>query len=172
MHIGKILVVNDSGTQRIIYRELLEGSGYSVIEAADGKEGLKKAKVESPDVIITNIKMPVMDGLEMTRVLKTGEATKYIPIICALETREGGATQLKALTEFGIEECFYLSQEKEELLVRIAAAMRIRKIYLELLEKNKQLKQFNDVAVGRELKMVELKEKIRILQEELAKYKK
>ena len=50
--------------------------------------------------------------------------------------------------------------------------VRVRKVYLELLEKNKQLKIFNDSAVNRELKMVELKNKIKKLEEELATYKK
>jgi len=54
----------------------------------------------------------------------------------------------------------------------LRVALRIRGVYLELLDKNKQLKTFNDAAVGRELKMVELKNKIKELEKELAKYKK
>ena len=60
----------------------------------------------------------------------------------------------------------------EELSTKVMVMMRIRKIYLELLEKNKQLKIFNEAAVGRELKMVELKQKVKKLEEELVKYKK
>ena len=58
-----------------------------------------------------------------------------------------------------------------ELLVKVRVMVRIRKIYLELLEKNKQLQVFNKASVDRELKMMELKEKIRGLEEEITRYK-
>jgi CheY-like chemotaxis protein len=168
---GKILVVEDSATQRALYREFLEKEGYAVIEAGDGEEGVKKAKNESPDVIITDVVMPKMDGLTMLRTLKKDEHMRYIPVICASATYKDIQTRLRALVEDGAEEYFYLPENLDELGVKVAVMMRIRKIYLELLEKNKQLKLFNDAAVGREMKMIELKDKIKALEEELAKVK-
>lgn len=169
---GKVLIVEDSPTQRAMYRQALEKEGYVVIEAGDGEEGFKTAKAEMPDVIISDVVMPKMDGLAMLRELKKGEETRYIPVICASATYRDLATKLKALIEDGAEEYFYLPDNIEELWAKVAVMMRIRRVYLELLEKNKQLKLFNDVAVGRELKMVELKEKIKQLEEELSKQKK
>lgn len=78
---------------------------------------------------------------------------------------------MKALLEAGAEEYFYMPQDKEELIAKVSVMLRIRNIYVELLEKNKQLKQFNEAAVGRELKMIELKEKIVELEKKLASRK-
>lgn len=168
---AKILVVDDSKTQQAIYREVLEENGYNVLTAKNGLEGLAAAKKEMPDVIVTDISMPQMDGIEMVTKLKTDEQTRYIPIICASATFQDIETKMKALLDAGAEEYFYMPQDKRELLAKISVMMRIRKIYAELLGKNAQLKQFNDVAVGRELKMVELKDKIKELEKKLASHK-
>jgi len=170
--IGKILVVDDSDTQRSMHKEMLEDAGYAVIEAVNGKEGIEKALSEVPDIVLSDIAMPVMDGLEMTKKLKQDEAMKYIPIICVSASYQDIATKVKALLDAGAEEYFYNEQPKEELIVKVAVMMRIRRLYLDLLEKNKQLKIFNDAAVGRELKMAELKKKNKELEAELLKYKK
>jgi PleD family two-component response regulator len=169
---AKVLIVDDGATQRSVYRQILNEGGYDVIEAKNGKDGLDKARLEKPDVIISDISMPEMDGLEMIRRLKTDAATKFIPIICASATFQDLETKMKALLEVGAEEYFYMPQDKKELLAKVAVMMRIRKIYQTLLETNRQLKQFNDAAVDREMKMIELKEKIKSLEAELGKYKK
>lgn len=167
----KILIVEDSDTKRAIYKEMLEKEGYTVVEAIDGEDGIKKARTESPDVIIADLAMPKMNGFKMVEAIKTNENTKYIPVICVSTTYKDLASKLKALTEAGAEEFFYMPENMSELSVKVQVMIRIRRIYLELLEKNKQLKIFNDAAVGRELKMVELKNKVKKLEEELAKYK-
>ena len=151
---------------------MLEKEGYSIIEARDGEEGLRKVKTELPDLIISDLAMPKMSGFEMIRAIKIDDKTKYIPIICVSATYNDIADKLKMLVDFGAEEYFYATENMEELLAKVIVMLRIRKLYLELLEKNKQLKQFNDVAVDRELKMIELKRRIRELEGELAKYKK
>ncbi len=171
MSIATVLVVDDSSTQRAIYRDILEMAGYKIVEAKDGKDGLIKAKVESPDVILTDISMPEMGGIEMVRRLKNDDATKYIPVICASATFQDIETKMEALLSAGAEEYFYMPQDNKELLAKIAVMLRIRKIYDEFLEKNRQLKQFNDAAVGREMKMVELKNRIKELEEKLSKKK-
>jgi len=172
MKYSKILIVEDSDTQRAVYKDVLEKEGYSIIEARDGEEGLRKVKTELPDLIISDLAMPKMSGFEMIRAIKIDDKTKYIPIICVSATYNDIADKLKMLVDFGAEEYFYATENMEELLAKVIVMLRIRKLYLELLEKNKQLKQFNDVAVDRELKMIELKRRIRELEGELAKYKK
>ena len=169
---AKILIVEDSDTKRAVYKEMLIREGYYVIEAADGEDGLKKSITESPDVIITDLVMPKMDGFEMIEAIKKNERTRLIPVICISTTYKDIENKLKALTEIGAEEYFYMPENTQELLIKVQVMVRIRKVYLELLEKNKQLKIFNDSAVNRELKMVELKNKIKRLEEELSKYNK
>ena len=169
---SRILVVEDSDTQRAIYKALLEEKGYVVIEARDGEEGVKKAMSEHPDVILTDMSMPKLDGFGLTKALKSDEKTKFIPIICISSTYQDIAMKIKALLEAGAEEYFYAPQSAEELAIKVAVMLRIRKIYLDLINSNKQLKLINDVCIDRELKMIELKNKIKSLEEELAKYKK
>ncbi len=168
MSIARILVVDDSETQRNIYLDILTTAGYTVNTAANGVEGLETAKKTKPDIIITDISMPHMDGIEMVTKIKRSEETRYIPVICASATFQDLETKMKALLEAGAEEYFYMPQDKQELLAKVSVMLRIRKIYTELLEKNKQLKQFNDAAVGRELKMIELKNKVAELEKKLA----
>ena len=77
----RILVVDDQEDQRGVLRDLLIGSGYTVIEAADGETGVAKAKSDRPDLILMDIQMPVIDGYEATRRIKVDPALKSIPIV-------------------------------------------------------------------------------------------
>jgi two-component system cell cycle response regulator DivK len=77
----KILVVEDSDDNRRILRDLLSMTGYDVIEAHDGAEGVVKAAEHKPDLILMDIQMPVMDGYAATRLIKADPALKAIPVI-------------------------------------------------------------------------------------------
>ena len=77
----RILVVEDQEDLRGVLRDLLTGSGYETLEAADGQAGVAKAKAEKPDLILMDIQMPVLDGYEATRQIKAGPETAKIPII-------------------------------------------------------------------------------------------
>ena len=76
-----VLVVDDRGVDRLLLRKLLERRGYTVLEAADGKEGLDMARFYEPDLIIADTLMPKMDGFELLKNIKTDEKTKKIPCI-------------------------------------------------------------------------------------------
>ena len=77
----RILVVDDQEDLRGVLRDLLIGSGYTVIEAADGETGVAKAKSDRPDLILMDIQMPVIDGYEATRLIKVDPNLKPIPIV-------------------------------------------------------------------------------------------
>lgn len=80
--IKKILLVDDSSTSRMTSRMLLAGhESYVLTSACDGKEGVEKALAELPHLILMDIEMPRMNGIEACRVLKQNEATKNIPIV-------------------------------------------------------------------------------------------
>lgn len=76
-----ILIVEDEPRNRKLFRDLLQLKGYATLEATNGKQGVKIAREKKPDLILMDILMPVMDGLEAARILKTDAETKDIPII-------------------------------------------------------------------------------------------
>jgi two-component system cell cycle response regulator DivK len=77
----KILLVEDNEMNRDMLSRRLQRAGYTVIMARDGEEGHLLAQSENPDIILMDISLPVMDGWEVTRLLKANQATRNIPII-------------------------------------------------------------------------------------------
>src|SRR2546430_8644190 len=79
----KILLVEDNEMNRDMLSRRLQRKGYSVVTAHDGQQGHSLACSEMPDLILMDISLPVMGGWEVTRLLKTNEATRNIPIIAS-----------------------------------------------------------------------------------------
>ncbi len=77
----KILIVEDNPMNMELATDLLEASGYIVIQAGVAEEGIELARAELPDLILMDISLPAMDGLEATGVLKQDPATKGINVI-------------------------------------------------------------------------------------------
>jgi DNA-binding response OmpR family regulator len=77
----KILIVDDEPDMLEILRFRLEKNGYKIVTASSGEEGLKKAETAKPDLILLDILLPGMSGLEVARKLKKNKLTKNIPII-------------------------------------------------------------------------------------------
>jgi two-component system, cell cycle response regulator DivK len=78
---AKILVVEDNPANMKLARFLVESAGHTVLSAADAEAGLMLARGEHPDLILMDIQLPGMDGLEATVLLKQDEATRAIPVI-------------------------------------------------------------------------------------------
>jgi two-component system cell cycle response regulator DivK len=77
----RILVVEDQEDNRRIVRDLLTSVGFELVEATTGEEGVQQAKLHSPDLILMDIQMPVLDGYEATRQIKSMPELQHIPII-------------------------------------------------------------------------------------------
>ena len=77
----KILLVDDEPNITKLLSMRLKSSGYEVLTASDGAEGLEKARSQNPDLIILDLMMPKMEGYEVCRLLKFDEKYKHIPII-------------------------------------------------------------------------------------------
>jgi two-component system, chemotaxis family, response regulator PixH len=91
-----ILVVDDMKSELQLIKTYLEQAGYSVITAEDGAEGLEKAKNYRPDMIITDLVMPNLTGLELCRLLKKEATTANIPVIaCTTKDRQVDQTWAK-----------------------------------------------------------------------------
>lgn len=81
MAIRKILVVDDSPTERTLILNALEGKGYQLANAVDGQEALEKAQEEHPDLILLDVILPKKNGFQVCRELKTSPATQDIKIV-------------------------------------------------------------------------------------------
>ena len=78
---AKILYIEDNSDSMILVKRVLEIEGYEVISADTGRDGLAKAFDNRPDIIITDINLPDIDGYEITDTLKKDKLTAHIPII-------------------------------------------------------------------------------------------
>jgi twitching motility two-component system response regulator PilH len=81
MPIKKVLIVDDSPTDRHMLSEILVRAGYVPIIAESGEEGIVVAKKELPDLILMDVVMPGMNGYQATRTITREEATRHIPVI-------------------------------------------------------------------------------------------
>jgi len=82
MALKKILLVDDSSTARLVNRMIFsQKTNYELISAVDGKEAVERARHEKPDLILMDVMMPRMTGLEACRAIKQDKATSNIPVI-------------------------------------------------------------------------------------------
>ena len=100
-----ILVVDDYADARALLKELLEMSGHSVIEAANGREAVEVATVSGPDVILMDWAMPVMDGFAATRILRAQPETSRTRIV-AVTADGNNPTSRNAALLSGCDACY------------------------------------------------------------------
>jgi two-component system cell cycle response regulator DivK len=95
----KILIVEDNELNMKLFHDLLEAQGYDILQTRDGMEALKLARRHSPDLILMDIQLPEVSGLEVTKWLKEDDNLKAIPVIAVTafamkgdeeKIREGG----------------------------------------------------------------------------------
>jgi two-component system cell cycle response regulator len=110
----KILTVDDSKTVRIIVKKAFKSYDCDILEASNGVEGLAVASKEAPDVVLLDITMPVMDGVEMLTKLKSDPLLKAIPVV--MLTAEGGREHVLKIAKIGVRD-YIVKPFKEELLV-------------------------------------------------------
>jgi two-component system chemotaxis sensor kinase CheA len=79
--VRRVLVVDDSVTARIFMRSMLEAAGYSVVMAVDGRDALKKLEGDEIDFVVSDVEMPVMDGLSFVKELRQIEKFKALPVV-------------------------------------------------------------------------------------------
>ncbi len=128
-----VLIVEDNAELRRYVRECLE-QGYRVAEAADGVEGLERALSSMPDLVITDIMMPRMDGIELCRRLKSDERTSHIPLIL-LTARASGESKVEAL-ETGADDYIVKPFDARELMVRVRNLIETRRALREKFREN------------------------------------
>ena len=119
---GKILIVEDEANIRQLVRYNLEKEGFQVMEAADGMQGLRTAQKEKPDLVLLDLMLPGMDGLEVCRTLKGAPATSALPIIM-LTAKAEEVDKIIGL-ELGADDYMTKPFSPRELTARIKAVLR------------------------------------------------
>jgi DNA-binding response OmpR family regulator len=122
-----VLVVEDDEEIRELLRMQLEMEGFAVLTVTNGAEAINAARGQKPDIILMDIKMPVMNGVEATRTIKNDPDIQHIPIlmVTVLETKDDVIQGLEAGAIDYITKPFFVP----ELKARVKAVLRFKKIY-------------------------------------------
>lgn len=115
----KILIVEDEANIRELLRLYLEREGYTVLEAENGVEGIKKWKSDKPDMLLLDVMMPVMDGWEVCREIR---AESDVPII--MLTAKGETADRVSGLEMGADDYIVKPLEMPEVIARVRAVFR------------------------------------------------
>ena len=123
----KILAIDDQDENLIFLERMLEEKfpKINIFTANSGEKGIELAKVESPDVIILDIAMPIMDGFEVCSILKQNDQLKHIPIIVLTAIRTDIESRIKAL-ENGADAFLAKPIDDTELIAQVRAMLRIK----------------------------------------------
>lgn len=119
MAIKKILVVDDSATERHVMGEILARHGFAVCFAEDGEKGVAQAKLDKPDMIIMDVVMPGLNGFQATRAITRDPETRHIPVLIC--TTKGQETDKIWGLRQGAKDFVVKPIDAAELLGKIAA---------------------------------------------------
>ncbi len=117
-----IMTVDDSASMRQMLGVVLRGGGYTVVEAVDGSDGLAKLKGQELQLILTDVNMPNMDGLEFTRRVRTMPQYKFTPIV--LLTTESHAEKKQQGRAAGATAWIVKPFEPDQLLAVVKKVIR------------------------------------------------
>jgi adenylate cyclase len=137
---AKILLVDDTVANVRVLAAVLGPRGYSIMTATNGQEALRKIAAEPPDLVVTDILMPVMDGYELCRRLRAQEATRFLPVI--MITASGDQEKLKAL-DAGADDFVMKPFDRAELTAKIRSLLRIKEYQDQINTQKVQLEELN-----------------------------
>ncbi|HEV7844384.1 MAG TPA: PAS domain S-box protein, partial [Pyrinomonadaceae bacterium] len=135
-HSPTILVVNDTVEVLELLTLLLTHEGYRVVSASDGRSALEMARQTEPDIVISDVVMPEMDGLEFCRHLKEDARTRDVPVLLVSAVRTGEDDSLTGLVA-GADDYLEIPFRRQELLVKVARLTerhRVERHYREIVE--------------------------------------
>lgn len=115
---SRILIIDDNDEIRQYLKEELLQAGYRVFQGVNGKEGLSKAQAQIPDLIISDVMMPLMDGYEVAQHIRADERTSHIPLIL-LTAKASEESKIHGL-KIGVDDYLFKPFSSSELKVRVA----------------------------------------------------
>ena len=133
-----ILIVDDNPANVEILQMRLAANNYEIITAADGEEGLAAARDAQPDLILLDIMMPKMDGIEVCRHIRADASLPFIPII--MVTAKADSKDVVAGLEAGGDEYLTKPVDHAALVARVKSMLRIKELHDRVLEQSASLK--------------------------------
>ena len=124
--IGKILIVDDVSTNRIVFKVKLTAAGYNSVMAGDGVTCLRLAQSELPDLILLDLMLPDMSGIDVLRQLKSNSITRRIPVV--MFSSEHDPAQRSAALRAGAEDFLSRPIDDQTLLARLRGLLRAREV--------------------------------------------
>jgi DNA-binding response OmpR family regulator len=132
----KILIIDDLPENVFLLQDRLEREGYEILTSYDGKSGIEKAIQEIPDLILLDVMMPDLTGIEVCKSLILNQITSNIPII--LVTAKSDAEDIKEGLEAGAFDYIKKPYDRIELLARVHSALKLNETHKLLIEAEKR----------------------------------
>ena len=133
-----ILIVDDNPTNVDILQTRLAFHNYDILTAADGEAGLVLAREKQPDLILLDIMMPKVDGIEVCRILRADPSLPFMPII--MVTAKTDSKDIVAGLEAGADEYLTKPVDQAALVARVNSMLRIKSLHDTVLEQSAKLK--------------------------------
>jgi class 3 adenylate cyclase len=152
----KILIADDNETNRDILATRLKVHGYDLVEATDGEEALVAARDHAPDLILLDVMMPKLDGIEVCRRLKADPAVPFMPII--LVTAKADTRDIVAGLEAGADEYLTKPVDQAALVGRVRSMLRIKALHDQVQTQAGELAAWNrtlEVRIAEQLSEIE-----------------
>jgi class 3 adenylate cyclase len=124
---ARILIVDDNATNRDILDTRLKAHGFATLQAVDGEEAIDAARREHPDLILLDVMMPKLDGIEVCRRLRADESLPFIPII--LVTAKSDTKDVVAGLDAGADEYLTKPFDQAALVARVRSALRLKSLH-------------------------------------------
>jgi class 3 adenylate cyclase len=142
---GRILVVDDQRANVEMLCELLRSRGYDVFAAYSGEEALERIAEQAPDVVISDIRMPGMDGYELTQRLREAPATALLPIVLvtSLEDVDSHDERVKGI-DAGADDFLTKPVRYAEMFARVRSLLRVKLLQDEVRKQTDELRQWNE----------------------------
>lgn len=142
-----ILVADDNETNRDILVTRLEAHGYQTLQAADGEEALRGVAQHSPDLVLLDVMMPNLDGVEACRRLKSDRAAAFTPVI--LVTAKAATQDIVAGLDAGADEYLTKPVDQAALVARVRSALRIKSLHEQVQAQAADLANWNQTLARR-----------------------